>query len=163
LDLKLTVKNLLALAKLHGTAQSVSADAEVAIPSKPAQVARFATVASVSTTAPTIARAAAVPTANSDEDAELNVDGAAAQARERERARCAAILESAGAARNPVLAASLAFGTSMSRSDAIATLDAMPEQADAPVSPYASRNSPVYQSLAQAAGWERAFKQVNKR
>jgi len=47
-----------------------------------------------------------------------------AQARRRERARCKAIFGHKAAGRNPALAAHLAFNTSMSRSQAIATLKA---------------------------------------
>jgi hypothetical protein len=69
-----------------------------------------------------------------DDEAELLGATAESKARDRERARCAAILGSAGGVRNPVVARTLAFSTSMSRREAIATLDALPEPAPSPAS-----------------------------
>lgn len=120
---------------------------------------------------PAAAPAQAEVSAEDDDEAEMRGASAETQARERERARCAAILASAGAARNPVLACSLAFSTTMTRAQAIATLDAMPEQANPATQSRASRNpnlgaggdAHVTPSQAQAAGWDRAFKQVNAR
>lgn len=57
-----------------------------------------------------------------DDDDEMRGSSQAARARRREQARCAAIFASKGAARNPVLAANLAFKTRMTRAEAIATL-----------------------------------------
>lgn len=58
-----------------------------------------------------------------DDDDEMRGSSQAARARRREQARCAAIFASKGAARNPVLAANLAFKTRMTRAEAIATLE----------------------------------------
>jgi hypothetical protein len=70
-----------------------------------------------------------VDVTHDDDEAELLGATAESKARDRERARCAAILGSAGGVRNPVVARTLAFSTSMSRREAIATLDALPEPA----------------------------------
>lgn len=115
--------------------------------------------------------AAAEASPEDDDEAEMRGASAEAKARERERARCLAIFESAGAARNPVLAASLAFGTSLTRAQAIATLDAMPEPANPVTQSRAARNPNlgnggdphVHPAQAQAAGWDRAFKQATTR
>lgn len=146
---------------------------------KPAAVAVQATQTKASRPAPAVnapvpnakrAPVASMVGAEDDDEAEMRGAGAIAQARERERARCAAIFESAGAARNPVLAASLAFGTSMTRREAIRTLDAMPEPATSAPTSRTSRNpnlktgsySHVPTSQAQA-GWAHALRQANTR
>ncbi|TAL89279.1 MAG: hypothetical protein EPN62_08755 [Candidimonas sp.] len=59
----------------------------------------------------------------------------AADARRRERARCAAIFGCKAAGRNPVLAATLAFNTSMGRNEAISVL----QNTTAAYSPSATR------------------------
>lgn len=61
-----------------------------------------------------------------DDDEEMRGNSACAKARRRERARCAAIFASPAAANNPVLAANLAFQTSMSRKEALAVLESTP-------------------------------------
>ncbi len=57
-----------------------------------------------------------------DSDEEMRSNSAAANARRRERARCKAIFSCAAAGSRPDVAASLAFTTTMSRSEAIAVL-----------------------------------------
>lgn len=57
-----------------------------------------------------------------DSDEEMRGNSAAANARRRERARCKAIFSCAAAGVRPDVAASLAFSTTMSRSEAIAVL-----------------------------------------
>ncbi|MDP1069401.1 hypothetical protein Q6326_31115, partial [Klebsiella pneumoniae] len=66
-----------------------------------------------------------------DDEDELHGKSAVASARRRERARCAAIFGSRYAARNPVLAASLAFNTSMTRDQALTVLRDTPAGASA--------------------------------
>jgi hypothetical protein len=61
-----------------------------------------------------------------DDEEELHGNSGAAAARGRERARCKAIVMSEVGQRNPVLAQSLAFGTRMTRGEALATLAAVP-------------------------------------
>jgi len=61
-----------------------------------------------------------------DDDEEMRGKSEAASARRRERARCAAIFACRHAARNPVLAANLAFNTTMTRQEAIAVLRETP-------------------------------------
>jgi hypothetical protein len=76
-----------------------------------------------------------------DDEEEMRGNSPAAKARRRERARCAAIFARPEAARNPVLAASLAFKTTMTRRQAIAVLRDTP--APAAASPVArSRRNP---------------------
>lgn len=69
--------------------------------------------------------------AEDDDDEEMRGNSAAAAARRRERARCAAIFASPAAARNPVLAANLAFATAMPRKEALALLEGTPAPAAA--------------------------------
>ncbi|WP_431276270.1 hypothetical protein ACQ858_08455 [Variovorax ureilyticus] len=64
--------------------------------------------------------------ADDDNDEEMRGDSTAAAARRRERARCAAIFGSKAAAKNPVLAANLAFNTAMTRKEALAVLEGTP-------------------------------------
>jgi hypothetical protein len=66
-----------------------------------------------------------------DDDEEMRGNSACAHARRRERARCAAIFASPAAGKNPVLAANLAFGTSMSRKEALTILEGTPAPAAA--------------------------------
>ena len=58
-----------------------------------------------------------------DDDDEMDKDPKSKAARLRERARCAAIFMSPAAAARPDMAAHLAFGTNMSRKDAVASLE----------------------------------------
>lgn len=104
--------------------------------------------------------------AEDDED-ELHGKSAVASARRRERARCAAIFGSRYAARNPVLAASLAFNTSMTRDQALTVLRDTPAGASA-ASGRSDRNprlgaggddSPSRQ-VAIASRWDRAMSKV---
>jgi hypothetical protein len=69
---------------------------------------------------------AAADDGDGDPDDEMRGNSAAAQARRREQARCAAIFASPAAARNPVLAANLAFKTRQSRAEALAVLEGTP-------------------------------------
>jgi|SRR6516225_9491761 hypothetical protein len=64
-----------------------------------------------------------------DDDEEMRGKSAVAKARLREQARCASIFASKAAARNPVLAANLAFNTRMSRKEALAVLESTPAAA----------------------------------
>jgi hypothetical protein len=64
-----------------------------------------------------------------DDERELRGSSREASARRRERARCAAILGSGLAARNPELAMSLAFETNMTRQQALRTLARTPAAA----------------------------------
>lgn len=73
-----------------------------------------------------------------DDEDEMRGKSAVANARRRERARCAAIFGSKAAGRNPVLAANLAFNTSMTRKEAIAVLEGSPA---ATSSAYGSRSA----------------------
>ena len=59
-----------------------------------------------------------------DDREEMQTSHASRAARLRERARCAAIFSDPAAAHNPALAAQLAFGTSLPRSEAVAVLRA---------------------------------------
>lgn len=78
-----------------------------------------------------------------DDDGEMRGKSSAARARRREQARCAAIFGSKAAARNPVLAANLAFKTRMTRAEAISTLEATPASASAAHVNRAARNPNV--------------------
>jgi len=78
-----------------------------------------------------------------DKDEEMRGKSAAAQARRREQARCAAIFASPAAARNPVLAANLAFKGRMPRREAIALLESTPAPAAASHVSRSARNPQV--------------------
>ncbi|HDR9227811.1 TPA: hypothetical protein QDB19_004061 [Burkholderia vietnamiensis] len=101
-----------------------------------------------------------------DDDEEMRGKSASARARKRERARCAAIFASPAAARNPVLAANLAFKTSMKRSEAISMLQATPAPASAAHVNRAARNPNLgadggqkpSQQQAIAARWDANLK-----
>lgn len=94
---------------------------------------------------------------------EMRGHSSLAQARNRERARCSAIFMSRHAAGNPAVAAQLAFGTKLSRQEAIALL------ATIPVGPArgerAGRNPQLgpggepglSSTQAMAASWDRSF------
>ncbi|WP_227105157.1 hypothetical protein [Chromobacterium rhizoryzae] len=84
-----------------------------------------------------------------DDEDELRGKSSAASARRRERARCAAIMGSKYAAGNPVLAANLAFNTSMTRKQAVAVLRDTPA-ASSPGQGRSARNP------ALGAGGERS-------
>ncbi len=64
-----------------------------------------------------------------DDEEEMRGKSAVARARRRERARCAAIFASKAAGRNPVLAASLAFNTALTRKQALVVLRDTPAPA----------------------------------
>ncbi|WP_291785211.1 hypothetical protein [Luteibacter sp.] len=78
-----------------------------------------------------------------DKDEEMRGNSASAQARRREQSRCAAIFASPAAARNPVLAANLAFKGRMPRREAIALLESTPAPAAAGYVGRAARNPQV--------------------
>ena len=90
-----------------------------------------------------MARVSAMDEKDEKDDDDEKGSASALAARSRERARCAAIFSSPAAARNPVLAANLAFSTSLSRKESLALLEATPAPA-APGNPgRASRNPNV--------------------
>ncbi|WP_233869672.1 hypothetical protein [Paraburkholderia adhaesiva] len=102
-----------------------------------------------------------------DDESEMRGPSPAAAARRREQARCAAIFAARAAARNPELAAQLAFTTRLPRAEAIALLNASPapvlasreRAANNPrVGPGSSPEAHSHQAIA--AGWDRAFAQV---
>jgi hypothetical protein len=64
-----------------------------------------------------------------DDDEEMRGNSSAARARRREQARCAAIFASPAAAKNPVLAANLAFKSRMGRVEALTLLESTPAAA----------------------------------
>lgn len=101
-----------------------------------------------------------------DGDDEMSGNSAAAAARRRERARCAAIFGSKAAAKNPALAANLAFNTRMTRSEALVVLENSPAAAASDHSGRSARNpslggggtAQVSSGQAIATGWDAAFK-----
>lgn len=174
MNLKHIVTGLLSFASL--AARRKPAAAAVVVPVKPTQATRPASAVDARVSAsraatPVTVAGATLEVSTEDDEAEMRGASAEAKARERERARCAAILASAGAARNPVLARSLAFTTSMTRREAIRTLDAMPEPATPARTSRASRNPNLgsggnlhlHPALAHTAGWARAMKQATER
>ncbi|MBB5408599.1 hypothetical protein HDG34_002536 [Paraburkholderia sp. HC6.4b] len=93
-----------------------------------------------------------------------------ARARRREQARCAAIFSSHAAARNPVLAANLAFRTRLARGAALAVLESTPAPPTANsgrvernprVGPGGTPGMNSRQAIASA--WDHAFAKVNAR
>ncbi|MFM0306269.1 hypothetical protein P0D71_00545 [Paraburkholderia sp. RL17-383-BIF-A] len=104
-----------------------------------------------------------------DDDDEMRGKSAAARARLREQARCAAIFASPAAARNPVLAANLAFKSRMTRAEALAMLEGAPAPASAAHANRAARNpnlgidAGAKQSPQQAlaARWDANLKAAN--
>jgi len=110
------------------------------------------------------------PDAEDDED-EMRGKSSAARARRREQARCAAIMGSKAAARNPVLAANLAFKTRMTRAEALATLDGTPAPASASHMSRADRNPKIgadggakpSRQQALAARWDENLKAAASR
>lgn len=114
---------------------------------------------------------AKVKAEDDDKDEEMRGSSAAASARRREQARCAAIFASASAARNPVLAANLAFKTRMSRAESLALLEATPGAAAQSNTVRSARNPNVSTggsaqpttAQASASSWDRAFKAVAPR
>lgn len=104
-----------------------------------------------------------------DDDEEMHGKSAAASARRRERARCAEIFGSRYAARNPVLAANLAFNTAMSRSQAIAVLRDTPDGTNGNTNSVRSGKNPeLGSSGGEASGraatiasrWDRAMSKI---
>lgn len=107
------------------------------------------------------------PDADDDDDEEeMRGSSASAKARRRERMRCATIMGSAAAGKNPVLAANLAFNTSMTRKEALAVLEGTP--APAAAAPVARRNPQlgaggergVSSEQAVASSWETAMQKA---
>jgi hypothetical protein len=111
------------------------------------------------------------PDAEDDDDDEEEMSGssASAKARRRERARCATIMGSKVSARNPVLAANLAFNSSMTRQQALATLRDTPAPTSA--APAVRRNPSLgaggegsgSSQNAVAASWDHAMKKARPR
>lgn len=106
-----------------------------------------------------------------DKDEEMKGASAVARGRLREQARCASIFASQAAARNPVLAANLAFKTRMSRAEALSLLEATPGAAALGNAARSARNPNVStggsaqptSAQASATAWDRAFKAVAPR
>jgi hypothetical protein len=106
-----------------------------------------------------------------DSDEEMRGKSASAAARRRERARCAAIFGSKAAAKNPALAANLAFNTSMTRKEALVVLESSPAPASAAYGDRAARNPGIgaggelqkNSRQATASNWDKAFAKVAPR
>ena len=106
-----------------------------------------------------------------DPDDEMRGKSASAAARRRERARCAAIFSSKFAAKNPALAANLAFNTALPRIEALALLESTPVAQGANLD-RAARN-PGIAAGGDVAGpstrqsvsssWDAAFKKASPR
>lgn len=102
-----------------------------------------------------------------DDEDEMRGKSAAASARRRERSRCAAIMGSKMAARNVVLAANLAFNTTMTRQQAIAVLRDTPA-ASVPDNGRSARNpslgaggeSGMNSRAAVASSWDIAMQRA---
>jgi hypothetical protein len=102
-----------------------------------------------------------------DEDEEMRGKSVAARARRREQARCAAIFGCKAAARNPEMAANLAFNTRMPRQEAIAVLRSAPAAVQ-PGSGRQARNPNLgaggemhrNPAAAASAGWDRSFAKI---
>ena len=115
-----------------------------------------------------MARVSAMDEKDKDDDDDEKGNASAVAARARERARCAAIFASPAAARNPVLAANLAFSTDMSRKQSLALLEATPAPAATGNPGRASRNpnvgagAPASATSHQAtsARWDAAMAKV---
>ncbi|MBB5411693.1 hypothetical protein HDG34_005654 [Paraburkholderia sp. HC6.4b] len=108
--------------------------------------------------------------AQDDDDSEMHGSSVEARARRREQARCAAIFSSHAAARNPVLAANLAFRTRLARGAALAVLESTPAAPPANsgrvernprVGPGGTPGMNSRQAIASA--WDHAFAKVNAR
>ncbi|MGF6790174.1 hypothetical protein [Paraburkholderia sp. 35.1] len=108
--------------------------------------------------------------AQDDGDEEMHGSSVEARARRREQARCAAIFSSHAAARNPVLAANLAFRTRLARGAALAVLESTPAAPPANsgrvernprVGPGGTPGMNSRQAIASA--WDHAFAKVNAR
>lgn len=94
-----------------------------------------------------------------------------AAARSRERARCQAIITHPKASANPGLAAHLAFGTPLTRGQAICALDAgggaapagLAGRMAAHASPRPTASAPTLtRGQAITSSWDRAFKQIGR-
>ena len=106
-----------------------------------------------------------------DDEDEMRGKSAAAGARRRERSRCAAIMGSKHAGSNVVLAANLAFNTSMTRKQALAVLRDTPSTAanGRNLDRSARRNPSLgaggeqspNSTAAVTSSWDRAMSRVN--
>ena len=98
-----------------------------------------------------------------DDDVEMRGSSPIAKARLREQKRCAAIFGSHAAAKNPVLAANLAFKTRMPRKEALAVLEGTPvltvtnirARLNPDVGPGAAAGMTTKQAVT--AAWDTAF------
>ena len=101
-----------------------------------------------------------------DDEDEMRGKSAAASARRRERSRCAAILGSKYAVNNVVLAANLAFKTTMTRNQAVGVLRDTPAAVESNNSDRTARRNPSLGSGGEQANgskaavessWDRAY------